>query len=95
MDSSGCYENTIKDRKGYHNDGLTHCFIRIVDKIGWEPFKKTFREFLDNNINPSTNIGKFDKFLELLQKNYKPGSNEVKQTFPDGELEYIRDHINE
>ena len=87
------YTKTILPRTSYHHDALTYCFIRIKDRIGIEPFKATFRHFVNTGENPPTNIAKFNRFLELLQENYNPGGNEVESTFPSGELNYIRNFI--
>lgn len=63
------YDNTLA--KGiYHHDGLTYKFIDIKDKIGWEPFKKTFRFFNELSYEnvPTTNIGKFNLFITKLKE---------------------------
>jgi hypothetical protein len=87
------YDNTIA-KGNYHHDALTYCFIRIKNKIGWQPFKQTFRHFTNTGENPSTGLAKFNRFIELLQQNYNPGGNEIESTFLPGELDIIRTGIN-
>ncbi len=88
-DASGSYANTIV--KGtYSGDGLTYCFIRIKNVIGWEPFKRTFRYFTSSGTNPSSKVAKFDLFLDKLTE--YSGYN-VRNTFLTGELDNVRSNI--
>jgi hypothetical protein len=89
-DSGYSFDKTIAQGK-YHHDGLTYCFFRIKNRIGWEPFKRTFRHFTSTGENPDVTM-KFDRFLALLQENYHPGGNEVTSTFLADELNLIRNN---
>ena len=83
--SKGGYDNYLKAgnfTEDYY-DALCYVFIDIVNKIGWEPFKATFRQYTSGEVEtPSTNWAKFERFMYLLQQNYNPGGNEVKSCFP-------------
>jgi len=88
-DASGSYDNTIA--KGtFSGDGLTYCFIRIKNIVGWDAFKNTFRYFTSSGVNPSTKVAKFDLFLDKLTEyaNY-----DVRSTFSTGELNTIRNYL--
>ncbi|MCL1987801.1 MAG: M60 family metallopeptidase, partial [Firmicutes bacterium] len=52
----------------YHHDGLTYNFLMIQQKIGWEPFRQTFRYFNDLQTSqvPASNIDKLNLFLTKL-----------------------------
>ncbi|EPR12591.1 M60 family metallopeptidase [Ruminiclostridium papyrosolvens] len=88
-DASGSYNNSIA-RGTYSGDGVTYCFIRIKNTIGWEPFKQTFRYFTSSGVNPSTKVAKFDLFLDKLSE--YSGYN-VRSTFLTGELDTIRNYL--
>jgi hypothetical protein len=89
-DASGSYDNTIANGT-FSGDGLTYCFIRIKNAIGWEPFKQTFRYFTSSGANPSTAVGKFNLFLDKLTE--YSGYN-VRSTFLPGELYTIEQNYN-
>jgi hypothetical protein len=52
----------------FHHDFLTYVFLRIKNSIGWQPFKDTFRYFLQlpSSQVPSTNADKFYLFIAKL-----------------------------
>jgi hypothetical protein len=78
------------------NDGLTWCFSRIVDRIGWEPFKKMFRELAKEGPEYlGSKLAKFNRVLDLLQKYSNPNGSEVAETFPGDELDFIRTNIEQ
>jgi NPCBM/NEW2 domain/Peptidase M60, enhancin and enhancin-like len=53
-----------------HNDPSVHHFLEIKEKIGWEPFKATFREFakLNRKDIPPDPAKKFNLFARYLSK---------------------------
>lgn len=78
----------------YNNDALTYLFIKIVQKIGWAPFKATFREFTNGDLKntpPTTDLAKFEKFIYLLQKNYNENGSEVYDCFSSRDYKIICD----
>lgn len=87
--ASGSYNNTIA-RGTFSGDGLTYCFIRIKNAIGWQPFKSTFRYFTSSGVVPATKVAKFDLFLDKLTE--YSGYN-VRSTFLTGELDTIRNYL--
>jgi len=52
----------------YSPYSLAYRLADIAGRIGWQPYRQTFRAFLDLPANqvPSTNIGKFNLFLTML-----------------------------
>jgi hypothetical protein len=51
-------------------DGITYRFIVMTEQIGWEPFMKTFRFFLDlpESSLPAARLGKYRLFLDKLSE---------------------------
>lgn len=90
-DSGQSYNKTIALKQGGFNyDGITYTLVRVQKTVGWAPFKAAFREFQTLTNPPATKVAKFDKLLELVQKNYDANGTQVYDTFPTGELEYVR-----
>lgn len=81
-DGADSYANTIA-RGRFTHDGLTYVFIRIQQQIGWEPFKRTFRFYLESRARPSRAIDNFNLFLDKLTEY---GGIDVRATFLPGEL---------
>ena len=67
-----------------------YTLIRIKDKIGWEPFKKTFRWLYDNKTELEDGWEKFNLFLDQLTEY---SSFDVRSTYLAGELETVRKHL--
>ncbi len=94
--SDGSYENTIVLRNNkYSYDAFTYLLARVADTVGWDTIKATFRQFNNENITLTTALGKFNYFLKSVQQNYNELNsdavgNEVYNTFPDDELDYIK-----
>ncbi len=90
-DAGASWNNTLKNGV-FSGDGLTYKFIQIREQIGWEPFKQTFRWFLANpNQVPSTNIGKFNLFLDKLTEY---SSFDVRSLFTQTEMNAITAHYS-
>jgi hypothetical protein len=53
-----------------HSDAATHKFLLLKNEIGWEPFKKTFREFLrlPKDKVPQGISAKLGLFIHLLSR---------------------------
>ena len=78
--SEGGYDNSIAKGKFTNSnyDALTYIIIKLVQKIGWEPFKATFRQYVNDAVPASrTTFGKFNQFLNVLQQNYNANGTEV------------------
>ncbi len=56
-----------------HSDAATHKFLVLKNEIGWEPFKKTFREIqrLPEDKLPQGVTGTLGLFIHLLSKHSK------------------------
>lgn len=78
----------------YTWDYETYRFITLTasNQLGWEPFKKTFKYFLDQPLSslPTTASGKFELFLDMLSE--YSGKN-VETIIPQAELDWLRSHI--
>ena len=79
------YENTINKGK-YHHDGLMYCILKIKDQIGWEPFEKTMRYFISNNIDAKCKI---DAFLTWMESLSSFSSKDVFQLFDPKDLDFL------
>ena len=90
--AGGSYENKIRKGmvEGAH-DGIMYTLIRIKDEIGWDPFKQTFRYLYKTNTNLISNWQKFNLFLNQLSEF---SGTDVRQTYPEGELDIIKDALN-
>jgi len=63
--SGSSYDKTLKNGV-YSSDGLVYKFIAIKERVGWEPFKQTFRYFINLNSIPDSKLDKFNLFLDKL-----------------------------
>lgn len=89
------YEKTIgnKEKRCYNHDALLYCLLRIKDRVGWDPYKRVFARYAVNNPPGDLN---HQKLLELLINELSREARfDVRQTFPEGELEFImkQDHF--
>jgi len=84
------YDNMFLQNK-YSHDGLMWTLIRAKNQIGWEPFRKLFREFYSKP-NPSNqnNWQKFQRFINTLTKY---ADIDVMSTYSQKELQIIKDNI--
>lgn len=66
--SSG-YDNTFMKDK-FSSDGLTYIMLNIKEKIGWEPFKKTYGYFNSLVLSsiPKTKLDKLNLFMTKLNE---------------------------
>ena len=87
-----CYNNTISGLQRYHHDGLTYCFLRMQEAIGWTPFKLAFRDFVANNKAPQGRLAQFDQFFDTL-RSYAYPHNAAEGSFLPGEFEFVRTAI--
>ena len=68
-----------------------YTLIRIKNEIGWEPFKLTYRELYETETSLTSNWQKFNLFLDKLSE--YSGTN-VREAYPEGELDIIKKTIN-
>jgi hypothetical protein len=65
-------------------DNYTGLLYTLVEKYGWDPFKKTFHDYAtfqsQNKPVPSTDLAKFQLFADTLAKN-APAGNDIKTQF--------------
>ena len=88
-DAGESYDLLFPDGKFSH-DALMYTLIRVKDKIGWEPFKKTFRRLYDHKTEMDDEWEKFNFFLDKLTEY---SSFDVRTTYLAGDLETIRKHL--
>jgi len=71
----------------------TTWFCWIVEKIGWEPFKETFRDYLDGTVteNPTEDIDRFNLFLDVLSSNTEK-YDDVRGIWPEDVLDMLIDY---
>lgn len=86
-DDNNCYNNTIKIGKGNNGNGLMFVMIRLAEELGWDVYKKAFKELYSTNKSYSNNWAKFEALLKALQ-NYT--DKDVYSLFPKGELDVIK-----
>ena len=84
------YEKHINDDDPTNNDNVTYWFCKIKEEIGWEPFKKTFRDYLDGTVteNPTEPIDQFNLFLDVLSSN-TPDYEDVRDIWPEDILNML------
>lgn len=70
---------------------IEYCLLRIKDKYGWGIFKSAFRNMKGNYYNNP--LESFNALLEQLQWSYNPNGTEIKDTFQENELRYIRKYL--
>ena len=63
-------------------------FLDIKDKIGWEPFRQTFR-YLYQNRNAYTDISKGERFELFLKTLHRFSGQDIKKEFTQAELSAI------
>lgn len=88
-DSSESYDNTMAQGR-YGGGGLHYCLIRIKHQIGWEPFKQTFRYYVNSGVQPASNRDNFNHFLDKLTEY---SHYDVRATFLPGELQIIENAL--
>jgi len=73
--------NPLAEDKGeyFHHDMITYLFLVIKDRIGWGPFRETFRDFLSMEEDgvPSSNVDKFNLFIKRLGWHYNESITSV------------------
>ena len=89
-DAADSYDNTLAKGIARGHDGLMYTLIRIQEMIGWEPFKKVYRYLYHSDVNPSNNWEKFSFFLDQLSEY---SGKDVKETYPEGELDLIKEQL--
>jgi hypothetical protein len=76
----------------FHHDFLTYVFLRIKNSVGWQPFKETFRYFLQLPTNkvPSTNR---DKFYLFIAKLGEYANCNIRSLFLSSEISIIQNYF--
>ncbi|MDR1796184.1 MAG: M60 family metallopeptidase [Clostridiales Family XIII bacterium] len=52
----------------FNHDALMYIFLKVKDEVSWEPFKQTFRWFVETGTNPEKNSEKFALFIQKLSE---------------------------
>jgi hypothetical protein len=91
-DGGDSYEKWIGQGIPKGHDGLMYTLIRIKDQVGWQPFKDTYEDLNASAVNPATGWEKFNLFLDKLTQY---SGQDVRLTYPAGELDVIRQLFNQ
>lgn len=98
-DTPNSYDNIIRaGRCEEMGNGLTYCLWRIRDAYGWQVWIDTWDEIYRTRINSVMESSmnqwqKFDYLLTILSK-HTPDGQDVRETFPDGELDLIKKYLS-
>lgn len=98
-DTDNCYDKILVPRLAKEmGNALTYCLWRIKDKYGWNVWIDTWDEIYKTSRNAAeeasmTQWDKFDWLMTMLSK-HTPNGEEVRETFPDGELEVIKAYLS-
>lgn len=97
--SDGSYKQIENRTEQYAGDGICYVMMRASDAVGWDTVKLAFRDYSDGMPDIRTAWGKFSYFMYLLQDNYNEinpdaTGTEVIDSFPEGELSYLRGIFN-
>ncbi|MEX2144902.1 MAG: hypothetical protein WD712_00775 [Candidatus Spechtbacterales bacterium] len=70
---------------GGHGDPQTFHLLELKDRIGWEPFKKTYREMreMPRNSIPSDALARFELFVDILTQNTDTSTANPKEFLRD------------
>ena len=79
---------------------MIYIFSRFTDEVGWDAVKATFREFGESMPKLTTSLGKLTYYMYRLQENYNKlnpdaSGTEIRDSFPKGELEYVKELLTE
>jgi hypothetical protein len=87
------YEKNINDGDPDNDFAPTTWFCWLKEEIGWEPFKETFRDYLDGTVteNPTEPIDRFNLFLDVLSSN-TPDYDDVRDIWPEDILNMLVEH---
>jgi len=87
------YEKNINDDDPDNDVCPTTWFCWIKEEIGWEPFKETFRDYLDGTVtkNPTEPIDRFNLFLDVLSSNTQD-YEDVRDIWPEDILNMLIDY---
>lgn len=98
-DTSNSYDAILKAGKCKEmGNALTYCLWRIREAFGWQVWIDTWDEIYKTGRNQAQEESmnqwqKFDYLLTVLNK-HTPEGQDVRETFPDGELDLIRKYLS-
>lgn len=98
-DTSNSYDRIIKAGKCEEmGNALTYCLWRIRDAFGWQVWIDTWDELYKTSRNQAQESSmnqwqKFDYLLNVLNR-HTPEGQDVRGTFPEGELDLIKKYLS-
>lgn len=98
-DTSNSYDKIIlAGRTEEMGNALTYCLWRIRNAYGWQVWIDTWDEIYKTQRNAASRDSmnqwqKFDYLLTMLSK-HTPDGKDVRETFPDGELELVKKYLS-
>lgn len=95
--SGGCYDNKVSSRNGMSVDSIVYSLIRMTNQLDFYRFLPALTQAftqMKNDVHTSDfRSTVFDALLAKIQKCYNQYGNEVYNSYPEGELDYIRNGL--
>lgn len=87
------YEKTIGTK--VNDNGIHYMLARMADDITWEPYKKTFDWLRRHGYSGSTNYGRFENFVNTLDKYAKEANPDINlwDKFTELEISSIKEQL--
>ena len=98
-DTSNSYDKIIlAGRAEEMGNALTYCLWRIRNAYGWQVWIDTWDEIYKTRRNATAEDSmnqwqKFDYLLTMLSK-HTPDGQDVRETFPEGELDLVKKYLS-
>ena len=86
--SSKTLGGTLLEKGEYGPYQAAHVMLRIQKQIGWEPFKQTYKWFIETGTNPSKT---YEKFFTFIDKVSEYSGQDVRKLFADKEWQLFCD----
>jgi len=87
-----CYTElggVMQESRKYGAYQAAYVMLRIQKTLGWEPFKQTYKWFIETDSNPTK---KYDKFFLFIDKLTEYSGKEVRKLFTDVEWTTFCEH---
>lgn len=98
-DTDNCYDKVLAARRPVEmGNALTYCLWRIKEKYGWQLWIDTWDDIykIPRNESRENQMTQWQKFEYLLNKlnEHVPAGEDVRSTFPEGELDIIKEYLS-
>lgn len=95
-DTENCYDRTIGQNRAVEmGNALCWCFIRMVDKYGWDLWIDTFDELysIPRNETEEQSMNQWQKFQYLMEYLNRHAPEDVYNSFTEAELRTIKAYL--